>query len=225
MPSETIRETLLEARTALRRKADDESTPLRDARILREAALLAELHSAALDVRGSGGTAACALHGIAGPRDFATMALLLAEQHDRTASLPGQEPKIVEGVTGRAACWRLLADEFPRPTDEGVSSTVLWAYMARVNLGLISLISAAPGPQQMMFIREVNMLATENLQLSLLREGTEEELSAEDAAIEASNALHSGAETTEIASDDGESSQETASQEPARPSLIVVASG
>jgi hypothetical protein len=138
------------------------------------------------------------------------MALLLAEQHDRTAALPGQEPKIVEGVTGRAACWRLLADEFPRPADEGVASPVLWAYMARVNLGLIALISAAPGPQQMMFIREVNMLATENLQLSLLREGTEEELSAEDAAIEASNALHGTAET---------------SQEPARQSLIVVVGG
>ena len=47
-------------------------------------------------------------------------------------------------------------------------------------------------------------------QLSLLREGTEEELSAEDAAIEASNALHGTAET---------------SQEPARQSLIVVVGG
>ena len=222
MPAETIRETLLEAKTTLRRRADDETTPMRLGRVMREAALLAELHAAALDVRGSGGTAACALQGIAGPRDFATMALLLAEQHDRTASLPGQEPKIVEGVTGRAACWRLLADEFPRPADEGVSSTVLWAYMARVNLGLIALISAAPGPQQMMFIREVNMLATENLQLSLLREGTEEELSAEDAAIEASDALHSeGTATTEPA----HSPAESTAQETARPSLIVVVGG
>ncbi len=220
MPAETIRETLLEAKTTLRRRADDETTPMRLGRVMREAALLAELHAAALDVRGSGGTAACALQGIAGPHDFATMALLLAEQHDRTASLPRQEPKIVEGVTGRAACWRLLADEFPRPADEGVSSTVLWAYMARVNLGLIALISAAPGPQQMMFIREVNMLATENLQLSLLREGTEEELSAEDAAIEASNALH---ETTQPAQP-AHSPVESTAQE-TRPSLIVVVGG
>jgi hypothetical protein len=94
--------------------------------------------------------------------------------------------------------------------------------MARVNLGLISLISAAPGPQQMMFIREVNMLATENLQLSLLREGTEEELSAEDAAIEASDALHSeGTATTEPA----HSPAESTAQETARPSLIVVVGG
>lgn len=225
MPSETIRETLLEARTALRRKADDESTPLRDARILREAALLAELHAAALDPRQNKEGVACLLQGIVHPRDAAVMAILVASLHEQTASAPGQASQIAEGLRQRAAVWRILADEFPRPTDEGVSSTVLWAYMARVNLGLISLISAAPGPQQMMFIREVNMLATENLQLSLLREGTEEELSAEDAAIEASNALHSGAETTEIASDDGESSQETASQEPARPSLIVVVGG
>ena len=64
--ADTIRETLLEARAALRRRADDENTPMREGRILREAALLADMHAAALDVRGSGGTAACALQGIAG---------------------------------------------------------------------------------------------------------------------------------------------------------------
>ena len=223
--ADTIREALLEARAALRRRADDESTPMREGRILREAALLADMHAAALDPKANKAGVACLLQSIAHPRDAAVMALLLADLHEQTANAPGQPPQIVDGVRQRAAVWRALADQYPRAADEGVSSVILWAYMARVNLGLISLISAAPGPQQMMFIREVNMLATENLQLSLLREGTEEELSAEDAAIEASNVLHSAAETTEIASEGAEPSQEPAAQETARQSLIVVVGG
>ena len=41
MPAETIRETLLEAKNTLRRRADDETTPMRLGRVMREAALLA----------------------------------------------------------------------------------------------------------------------------------------------------------------------------------------
>ena len=212
MPSETIRETLLEARTALRRKADDESTPLRDARILREAALLAELHAAALDPRQNTEGVACLLQGIVHPRDAAVMALLVASLHEQTASAPGQAPQIAEGLRQRAAVWRILADEFPRPADEGVSSVMLWAYMARVNQGLIQLIQVAPATQQMTFIREVNMLSVENVALSMLQESTAAEMDAAERA-ESSQA----AQNPQAAAEPPPA--------PTTPSRLVVASG
>ena len=183
--ADTIRETLLEARAALRRRADDENTPMREGRILREAALLADMHAAALDPKANKVGVACLLQGIAHPRDAAVMALLLADLHEQTANAPGQPPQIADGVRQRAAVWRALADQFPRAADEGVSSVILWAYMARVNLGLISLIQVAPPAQQMMFIREVNMLATENVALSMLQEGAAEADAAQAATGEA----------------------------------------
>ena len=207
MPAETIRETLLEAKTTLRRRADDESTPMREGRILREAALLADMHAAALDPKANKAGVACLLQSIAHPRDAAVMALLLADLHEQTANAPGQPPQIADGVRQRAAVWRALADQFPRAADEGVSSVILWAYMARVNLGLISLIQVAPPAQQMMFIREVNMLATENVALSMLQEGAAE------------------ADATQAAT--GETAQTPAEDPPAptTPGLIVVAGG
>ena len=66
MPADTIREALLEAKAALRRKADDENTQLSQAKLLREAGLLAEIHANALDPRGGGNKdAVCALAGVA----------------------------------------------------------------------------------------------------------------------------------------------------------------
>ena len=212
MPSETIRETLLEARTALRRKADDESTPLRDARILREAALLAELHAAALDPRQNKEGVACLLQGIVHPRDAAVMALLVASLHEQTASAPGQAPQIAEGLRQRAAVWRILADEFPRPADEGVSSVMLWAYMARVNQGLIQLIQVAPATQQMMFIREVNMLSIENVALSMLQESTAAEMDAAERA-----------ESSHVAQEPQAAAESPPA--PTTPSRLVVVSG
>ena len=205
--ADTIREALLEARAALRRRADDENTPMREGRILREAALLADMHAAALDPKANKVGVACLLQGIAHPRDAAVMALLLADLHEQTASAPGQPPQIADGVRQRAAVWRALADQFPRAADEGVSSVILWAYMARVNLGLISLIQVAPPAQQMMFIREVNMLATENVALSMLQEGAAE------------------ADATQAAT--GETAQTPAEDPPAptTPGLIVVVGG
>ena len=205
--ADTIRETLLEARAALRRRADDENTPMREGRILREAALLADMHAAALDPKANKVGVACLLQGIAHPRDAAVMALLLADLHEQTASAPGQPPQIADGVRQRAAVWRALADQFPRAADEGVSSVTLWAYMARVNLGLISLIQVAPPAQQMMFIREVNMLATENVALSMLQEGA--------------------AETDAAQAATGETAQTPAEDPPAptTPGLIVVVGG
>ena len=205
--ADTIRETLLEARAALRRRADDESTPMRGGRILREAALLADMHAAALDPKANKAGVACLLQGIAHPRDAAVMALLLADLHEQTASAPGQPPQIADGVRQRAAVWRALADQFPRAADEGVSSVILWAYMARVNLGIISLIQVAPPAQQMMFIREVNMLATENVALSMLQEGTAE---ADAANIETTPSTPNGTGETPA---------------PATPGLIVVVGG
>ena len=205
--ADTVREALLEAKAALRRRADDEGTPMREGRILREAALLADMHAAALDPKANKVGVACLLQGIAHPRDAAVMALLLADLHEQTASAPGQPPQIADGVRQRAAVWRALADQFPRAADEGVSSVILWAYMARVNLGRISLIQVAPPAQQMMFIREVNMLATENVALSMLQEGAAE------------------ADATQAAT--GETAQTPAEDPPAptTPGLIVVVGG
>ena len=205
--ADTIRETLLEAKAALRRRADDESTPMREGRILREAALLADMHAAALDPKANKAGVACLLQGIAHPRDAAVMALLLADLHEQTASAPGQPPQIADGVRQRAAVWRALADQFPRAADEGVSSVILWAYMARVNLGIISLIQVAPPAQQMMFIREVNMLATENVALSMLQEG----------AAEADDAQAATGETAQTPGEDPPA--------PTTPGLIVVVGG
>ena len=205
--ADTIREALLEAKTALRRRADDESTPMREGRILREAALLADMHAAALDPKANKVGVTCLLQGIAHPRDAAVMALLLADLHEQTASAPGQPPQIADGVRQRAAVWRALADQFPRAADEGVSSVILWAYMARINLGLISLIQVAPAPQQMMFIREVNMLATENVALSMLQEG----------AAEADAAQAVTGETAQTPAEDPPA--------PTTPGLIVVVGG
>ena len=108
--------------------------------------------------------------------------------------------------------WRILADEFPRPADEGVSSVMLWAYMARVNQGLIQLIQVAPATQQMMFIREVNMLSIENVALSMLQESTAAEMDAAERA-ESSQAAQEPQATAE------------SPPAPTTPSRLVVVSG
>jgi len=180
--------------------------------VMREAALLAELHAAALDPRQNKEGVACLLQGIVHPRDAAVMALLVASLHEQTASAPGQAPQIAEGLRQRAAVWRILADEFPRPADEGVSSVMLWAYMARVNQGLIQLIQVAPATRQTMFIREVNMLSIENVALSMLQENTAAEMDAAERA-----------ESSQAAQEP----QATAESPPAQttPSRLVAASG
>lgn len=164
----TIRGALLEAKDALRRRSYDDSTPVSQARTLREAALLAEIHAAALDPRGADKDAVCALANIATAYDFSTMALLLCDMHVKGAQQPGQPANIAEALGRRAAIWGAIAEEFPRPSDDGVTSQMLWAYMSRTMLGIIGLISIAPPTQLQLYVREVNMLATENLQLSLM---------------------------------------------------------